>query len=198
VTPPARAQRIPHVRRVRTRHKFGPVGTAVVMVLWIGCAAGSIVGAILVHGQGERSDETQSHGIAVNATVDNVDNSESCGKSSCSWTAAVTVTLPRAVDGVQTSVIHIPRESYLDDEEQVSILVDPKQPSYSEIPGLKFTSSGEWIVFVGLVALFLWLAFVEGRQLRRLLGHRRDHGAGSTSHKPGHGRGVTTGAKTVY
>jgi hypothetical protein len=183
----------PRSRSLRPRRKFGPVGTTVAGLIFLGGVAACVLGAISSHGQADRSDETQSAGIPVIARVENVDNSESCSKSSCSWTAAVATTLTKPVAGVTQSVIHVPRYSVFVAGDPVAVLVDPKQPSYAEIPGLKFKKSGEWIVLVCLAVFFLLLFALNTRTLVGLLAHRRAHNAAKTPRGP-----RTTGPKTVY
>ena len=184
----------PVSRRIRRRRrKFGPTGTAIVGFLWVAGAVACVGGAVSSHAQADRSNYVQAHGIPVTATVANVDNTESCSKSSCSHTAAVTVTLPRPVGGTTTSIIHVPRYSVLYDGQPVAILVDPKQPSYSEIPGLKFKSPGEWIALACVAFALLILAALDFRNLARMLSHRRTHLAGSSPPT-----GTSKGPKTVY
>jgi len=57
------------------------------------------------------------------------------------------------------------------------VLVDPQQPGYAELPGSMFENRWSWILLLLLGVLFAWLAIVEGRVLRRLLTHRREHQA---------------------
>lgn len=61
--------------------------------------------------------------------------------------------------------------------ERVRVLVDPKQPGYAELPGSTFRDGWSWIILVIFALLSAWLAAAEGRALRRLLVHRREHRA---------------------
>jgi hypothetical protein len=196
--PSTTARRRRPVGVTRRGRKYGPVAHTIIGLIYVVLVVGFTVGAISSHSQADRSAYTQSHEIAVTATVDSVDNTTSCGKSSCSYSAAVLVSLPHSIDGRVTSTIHIPRLSQLIDGESVAILVDPRQPGYSELPGVKFKSPGEWILLLILAVVFLFLGGAYGVGLIRMLGHRRAHAAGATGSSGSAPTSVRHGPKTVF
>jgi hypothetical protein len=174
------SRRTPKLRsgsRLARKRKYGPVSLTVLVMITFALAIVMVVLTFSTYHNQQRSGETQSHGIAVTGTVDSVDNTQHCGRSSCSWTAAITVTLNRPVKGLATTTVHYPAYSYLFTSDSVSVLVDPEQPSYAEIPGVKFEDSGTWLISLGLAILFGLFAFGEARALTVLLIHRRNQRA---------------------
>jgi hypothetical protein len=162
------ARRLPARRR-----RYGPVSTAVVLLLFVGGVIGCIAGAISSHSQAVRSSFVQHHGTEATGTVDSVDNAQHCSKNGCDYTAAIVVALSPPVDGARTTVAHYPDFSDLTSGERVDVLVDPKQPGYAELPGSAFKSSWEWVVLVVIAVLFAGLAVLDAVALRKLLAHRR-------------------------
>lgn len=163
--------------RGRSGRGYGPVGTTVVLLLLIAGMGGGIAGTVVQRSEGERSTFVQNSGVRSTATVDNVANNEACGRYGCTYSAAIDVTLARPVGGARTTVVHYPNTSDLSDGETVAVLVDPKQPSYAELPGAPFQNNWTWIILAGLALVFLGLVILDARHLLRLLAHRRDHRA---------------------
>lgn len=159
----------------RPRRRYGPIVTGITLAVF---ACGTIAvsaGAISSYSQGVRSGFVQSHGISASATVESVDNTQHCSRSSCYYTAAILVRLSRPVDGARTTVVHYPDFSELAANDTVVVLVDPRQPGYAELPGSRFVASWSWIVLAGVAILFAALTALYARWLRRLLTHRRHH-----------------------
>ncbi len=177
---PAGAPRSRSAPRRRRRH-YGPVAVGCSTALFGAVAAGMIVAAISEHSQGDRSAFVQAHGTPAGGVVESVDNTQECSKSSCDYTAAVSIDLTGTVDGVRSTVAHYDDYSDLVDGDAVDVLVDPQQPAYAEFPGSKFVSSWQWLVFALLSVPFGVLTVYEARELRRLLAHRREHGSASSS-----------------
>jgi hypothetical protein len=172
-------------RRVRLppgvgrRRGYGPVGTSVILAFF-GLATLAFIGiAIEARAEGSRSSFVQHHGVRDTATVIAVDNTEHCSRGGCSYTAAITATLSSPVAGAPVTVVHYRGFSNLVQGQPIIVLVDPKQPSYAELPGARFETSWAWIVGAVLALVFAWLTWTEARVLRRLLAHRstvRTHG----------------------
>ena len=76
-------------------------------------------------------------------------------------------------DGTSATVVHYPGYSNLSDGQRITVLVDPKQPDYAELPGDTFVGAWSWIIFVLLGIGCGSLAYLDARQLRVLLAHRR-------------------------
>jgi hypothetical protein len=159
--------------RRRRRRQYGPVAISIFLALFALGTVGCIAGAIAFYNQTERSSYTQDHGTRAQATVVYVDNTQSCGRYSCTWSAAITVSLSAPADGVSATVVHYPGYSNLSDGQQITVLVDPKQPDYAEVPGHAFAAAWSWITFVLLGIACGWLTYLDARRLRVLLAHRR-------------------------
>jgi hypothetical protein len=158
---------------VGRRRGYGPVGTSVLLAVFVLATLAFIGGAIGAKAAAARSSYVQQHGVRAIAIVDSVDNTEHCSRSGCDYTSAITATLGRPVQGRSVTVIHYRGRSDLLAGESVLVLVDPKQPSYAEVPGARFESSWGWILAVVGAVCFAWMSWFEARLLRRLLGHRR-------------------------
>lgn len=167
--------------RLGNRRHYGPVSTAITMTVLIGAVVGFTVGAISSYSQGVRSAYVQSHGVTSGGVVDSVDNTQHCSRGGCYYTAAIDVTLSAPVSGTTRTTAHYPGYSNLVSGEQVSLLVDPKQPGYAELPGSRFVTSWEWILFTVMAVLFAGVALLFVRALRRQLAHRSAHLAKSAS-----------------
>ena len=155
------------------RPRYGPVSAGVITALFGLIAVGLAVGAILYHSQADRSSFVQHHGIRATATVFLVGNRVGCTRRICNYTAAIIAKLSPPVDGSTGTIVHYPAYSRLVSGDHVTVLVDPKDPSYAELPGATFERADSWIVTAILTLLFATLAVSEGRALRPLLAHRR-------------------------
>jgi hypothetical protein len=169
--PPAPARR----PRRRRRHTYGPVAVSIFVLLFAGATVGCIFGSFSAHAAGAKSSYTQGHGTRTTGTVELVNNEQSCGRYSCSYTSRISVSLSPPVDGVDMTIVHFPDYSSLNSGDQVPVLVDPKDPSYAELPGHTFQSSWVWLVPVVLGILCAGLTALEARLLLRILRHRREH-----------------------
>ncbi len=164
----------------RLRRRYGPLSRAVVLLCLTGGIVACVVGTVQLHQQGSRSSYVQNHGAFATGTVVSVDNFQYCVRS-CHWTAHIPVTLGSPALGVSTTTVHYHARSYLASGERVSVLVDPRDPAYAELPGYPFTKSSDWIP-AGLFALFMAaLAAYDAVLLARQLSHRRRHAAGRVS-----------------
>jgi hypothetical protein len=179
------ASGVPVPRRRRGRRRpYGPVGTSVVLALYVGVVIGCVAGAVVCHSQAARSNFVQSHGTPANATADSVVNTESCSRSGCDYTAAIVVTLTPPVDGRRTTTAHFPGFSDVFDGERLQVLVDPRQPGYAELPGATFSNAWAWIILSIIALFFAGLGALQVRTLHRLLVHRREHSAALASGLP--------------
>jgi hypothetical protein len=136
----------------------------------------SIIAAISSASGTARSAYTQSHGVKVIGTLGPISNSKSCGRS-CSTTFSAPVLLAAPVHGHLLSTLHGPGDYRAPASDQTMVLVDPKDPSYAELPGQRLDSSSLWFVLaaVGLglgaaMVISLWrvLRSNPGVRLRRL------------------------------
>jgi len=116
------------------------------------------------HSQAEKSSFVQAHGIQDNATIISVDNIAHHSKHSTTYTAQVTVQLQYPVDRTTSSIVYVPNQDNSNPGDTISVLVDPNQPSYSELPGSPNTTTFDWIwPLVIAAALFVWGAVMTHR-----------------------------------
>jgi DivIVA domain-containing protein len=146
-------------------------GCLLVLVLFLAAIAiGAGVGVVTFHADYERSNYTQASGIPVSATV----ISENVGTGKAAETH-VTVRLDPPVGGRDVSVVNIAGADIYKPGDRISILVDPRDPSYSELPGMPDDTALEALVACAIVILVMILCVVGGlvTTLRRLLKRRR-------------------------
>jgi hypothetical protein len=160
--------------RLRRTRRYSPATWKVSIVMWSLLAVGFAIGSLFVRADAARSEYTQQHGILANAIVTNVDNTETCGKSSCTWSALIRVDLRPPVDGATTSVVHYPAYSDESDGDMIQVLVDPKELSYSELPGHPNTVKAAWIALASMAGLFALIAAWSVWRLVRLQRKRRE------------------------
>jgi TRAP-type C4-dicarboxylate transport system permease small subunit len=131
--------------------------------------------AVLDQSAATRSGYTQSHGVRATATVMVVGEQKKCGAGAeaCEYTAEILARLSPPVNGTAGTFIHYPGYSKLDRGQNVTVLVDPKQPTYAEIPGARFATQSRWIVYAILAFVFAVLSVREVLALRRLRSARQ-------------------------
>lgn len=133
-------------------------GCLLVLVLFLAAivtAAG--VGLVIFHADYERSNYTQASGIPQTATV----ISENVGTGKGAETH-VTVRLDPPVGGRDVSVVSIAGAHVYKPGDRISVLVDPQDPSYSELPGLPDDTSLEALVGCATVLLVVLLGVTGG------------------------------------
>jgi len=113
--------------------------------------------AALGHAQAVQSSYVQTHGVRDNATVVRVDNVvDKGGDDGTSYPAgSVSVRLQQPVNGTFNSVVQVPGGSNSRPGDVIAVLVDPRQPGHSELPGLPYEQPWLWIVPVGFSLFFL-------------------------------------------
>lgn len=119
----------------------------------------------------ERSSYTQASGLPDSATV----ISEKVGTGKAAETD-VTVRLATPVGGQDTSVVNITGAHSYTSGQRISVLVDPRDPSYSELPGLPDDLPLETAVATALIMVLLTAAVVASlvAAFRKLLRRPRD------------------------
>jgi Protein of unknown function (DUF3592) len=144
--------------------------------IWLGAAGiPLIIGVVFLliapgmRAQADHSSFVQAHGTrhtAVILSVNNIENTSTSGTgknqhTSTSWTAEVTARLtgPGRGQGGQT-VIHVP---YFDSDAPgttLTVLVDPNNPGYAELPGTPAHTAVAPTVFTAVGALLVVIAVV--------------------------------------
>jgi DivIVA domain-containing protein len=135
--------------------RSGPGCLFVLALFFAAVAIGAGVGFAAFHADYERSNNTQASGIPDSATVTSV--SVGTGKAA---ETKLTVRLGTPVGGQDVSVVNIAGGHSYQPGERVSILVDPQDPSYSELPGLPDDTALESLVATAIVILLLTPAAV--------------------------------------
>jgi hypothetical protein len=167
------------VARTRVRR---PANSPATRIAGIAIIIGAIVAlatlAAGLHSQAVRSSYTQHHGLVRNAAVEAV-HPVSHDTSHDSWTTYdYDVALAVPAGTVTRTVAHDPtRDSQrFDRGDTISVLVDPQQTDYAELPGIPVESSWWFAAPLTLAVVFLALAVLitaeEIRHRRRSAGTR--------------------------
>lgn len=159
----------------RRKHAPGSVGGTGLVVTAAGLIPFLI--AVALYFPASRSSFTQAHGVRLGATVTEVDNGVHCHRSVCSTDATIRVDLRRPVAGKSESTVSVPHAVSYGDYQPITVLVDPKDPGYAELPGLPDAS---YLSMIGpsLFALFFFLlgGWLVHRTARDFLRRRRQQG----------------------
>jgi DivIVA domain-containing protein len=146
-------------------------GCLLVLVLFLGAIVTGVgVAFVAFHSDYERSNYTQASGISDSATV----TSENVGTGKAAETH-VTVRLDTPVGGRDISVVNIAGAASYRPGDRISILVDPQDPSYSELPGRPDDTAFEALVACAIVIVLMILVVVGSlvASLRKRLRRRR-------------------------
>ncbi|MGD0609180.1 MAG: hypothetical protein ABSA53_37080 [Streptosporangiaceae bacterium] len=126
--------------RTPRRRRYGPVSTLISAIVFLGIGIAAACFAVSTHSEADRSTYTQANGIAGTATVRSVANYDSSGRYSTSYFAKVTVSLQTPVSGQASTVVNIPGNVSYAPGQVISILVDPADPGYAELPGSPYVT----------------------------------------------------------
>jgi hypothetical protein len=170
----------------RHRHRFSP-GVMASFCAFTTITAIAVTGmAIDSQSLDSRSAFVQSQGMRMTGIVEAVHNHQYCqaiaggaGRSACIPRADIQVKLPVPIHGVPTTVAYYPYLSFLRRGQRVSVLVDPRQPGYAELPGHRYRGAGGWLIFAVIAALLALLALAEARALAHVLAVRGRHAVAS-------------------
>jgi hypothetical protein len=125
--------------------------TIVCALVFLAVAVGCGFGLAALHADGERSSFTQSSGIAETATVTSVTTTGPKNPQT-----DISVLLDTPVDYQFVSDVHVPGDHSYNTGDKIRILVDPRDPSYSELPGQPDTHL--WTMMIIAAIMILWLA----------------------------------------
>jgi hypothetical protein len=151
-------------RRART------IGVILVfLIVGPGTGTALIVGSVSEHGVVARTSYTQAHGARRAARV--ISDDVGTGRNPSS---ALTVRLSEPVNGLDTTTVHIQGTTAYSPGAPVTVVVDPQDPGYAELPGAPYASNWAWVdlLVIGLGDILLVL-FVIGIAGRRQLRSRR-------------------------
>jgi len=167
------------------RRRNSPTSMLITGILGAGMGIAFAAFAFSAHAAASKSSYTQSHGVPDSATVDSVSNQQSSGRGGTTYWANVAATLRTPVDGQRATVVNIPNNVSYQDGQVISVLVDPADPGYSELPGSPYASEAATIgaALGSLVTLLIGAFTLVGsfRMRRRLRALRMQRAAPTTA-----------------
>ena len=139
-------------RRSRGRARAAPIIISFGLLTYLGVVTGLALTAASTHAQGTMSSYVQHDGVRRAGSILRVQNiaDEAASRGAPYYTALITVRLAPPMAGHSTTTVHEPQKSDLIVGQDVEILVDPHQPAYSELPGMPFVRSWQWLVAAGI------------------------------------------------
>lgn len=143
------------------------IGLLVVVVITLVISAKVLEGGLAA---ASKSAYTQAHGVSRAATVISVTSN---GPKSGSENIAASLADP--LDGQQATTVYVPSTQSFPAGATVQILIDPQDPGYAELPGLRsattsdawWTAATGWTLAAILMLLMVSAARSWGRQRRR-------------------------------
>jgi hypothetical protein len=166
--------RVPAGLGVPRRRRYGPVSTLIGGIVFALLGVAMVFFSFSAHAQAAKSSYTQSSGVSESATVVNVDNNQntncgSHGACTTTYSAQVAVSLQTPVSGQDTATVNVPANVSYTTGQQISVLVDPKDPGYAELPGQPYATQGSTVaLIIGAVVVFVlgMLAVVRAVRMR--------------------------------
>lgn len=131
--------------RTARRRRNGPVSAAVFGVIFLIIAVIATVASVNKHSQANLSGYVQAHGARRTAVVLGAQNIAHRNKSSTTYTAQITATLNPPVDGHLTTTVYVPSGVGYQPGDSITVLVDPRMPTYAELPGEPYVVASQWI-----------------------------------------------------
>ena len=151
------------------------VQVAMIVVLLIGVVF--VIISFASRSQAARSSFVQAHGVRREAVILSVDNiAQKNGSGSVkTYVAEVLVRLADPVDGQTQTTVHVPNRETEGPGGTLTLLVDPDDPGYAELPGSPYTP-GVLVTILLAVGAFLIVVAAAGSALiarsRRRSRHR--------------------------
>ena len=128
--------------------RAGAIFGITVWVLMTGGGGALLFHSAQEHGDAARSSYTQAHGVRQAARV--ISERSSPGDNPKHPTSALVVRLSRPVTGHDTTTVHIQGAPTYSPGTLVTVVVDPQDPGYAELPGAPYTTSGSWEIPLGI------------------------------------------------
>lgn len=157
---------IPHTPP--SRHKIIDFGLMpVVAVIFTAGFVFMSTAAIVNHSYDDRSAYVQAHGLSRSAVVDRVRNIATTNKGVTRYTATLSVTVKSLSGSNRNAVVYSPERAQVKPGSTITVLLDPQQPAYAELPG--YPDNHGWILSVilslgavglGVLAVYFWLGFI--------------------------------------
>jgi uncharacterized protein DUF3592 len=137
------------------RRTHAPGTFAVQALIFTGVTAFLLVSTVQVYSGAERSSYTQAHGVTETAMVDTVQNIANQSRhGNVTYTNQVTLTVRHPKIGDGTATVYGQGMASVQPGNTLTVLVDPKQPSYAEIPGAPYDSTSSWILSLLFTIVF--------------------------------------------
>lgn len=169
------------VNRRGRRRSAGPVSLSFFTLVVTAMAVLFFFFSFHVRAEGARSSYTQAHGASRQASILTVRNiqhqSHSQHGGTHTWyTAQMSVSLNEPVGGLSQTTVQVPHSVSYESGQTVTVLVDPREPGYAELPGVPDVTAGDWYGMLAgaavctLLACFLgWQAIKKVRARRQAL-----------------------------
>jgi hypothetical protein len=147
---------------------------AVLILLFIGAVF--IILSIALRSSAALSSFVQTHGVRREAAILSVDNiahksttttgsgSSTHTVTSTTYTAEVLASLADPVGGQERTTVHVPRYETGGPGDTLTVLVDPNDPGYAELPGSPSTPAVLPTIFL-VVGAFLAVVAITGSAL---------------------------------
>jgi hypothetical protein len=157
------------------RPAHAPATVAAEALVFLAVTVFMVVGTIQTYSGAERSSYTQAHGVSETAVADSVQNIAShSSHGGTTYTNQITITVQQPEAGDGSATVYGQGMTPVQPGDTLTVLVDPKQPSYAEIPGQPYHTTSQWIEFMLFTIVFgLVTAALCRRAVLMLRRHRR-------------------------
>lgn len=154
------------VRTQAARSGGGRAGTIFVIVVLLAVATlgtSLILYSVSAHGDAARASYTQAHGVRQTARV--ISEDAGTGKAP---TSTATVRLSEPVNGHDITTVYIQGAPAYSPGTPITVVVDPQDPGYAELPDAPYTTSARWEIPL-VIGLAVILVFPFGLGMRYLV-----------------------------
>jgi hypothetical protein len=164
------------------RGLHAPGAVAFQALLFLGITIFLLVSTLQSYTGAQRSSYTQAHGVRESAVADNVQvittrtshGSVGHSHSSVSYTSEITVTIQHPTVGDGSATVYIQGDTSITQGSTFTVLIDPRQPSYAEIPGSPYDTTTGWVLSLLFTIVFgIAVALISRQAVLMLLRHRR-------------------------
>ena len=149
---------------------------AMLFVLFIGVVA--LILSFTLRSSAARSGFVQAHGVRREAVIVSVGNIASKSGKSTTYTAKVLVSLAVPVDGQAQTTVHVPRYETGRPGGTLTVLVDPDDPGYAQLPGSPSTPAAAPAILLALGVFLTVVAIAGSALIARSRGRSMRRGAG--------------------
>lgn len=162
----------------RSRRAPGPYSLVYIAVILALVTAYTGYFAVTTNADYARSHRVQLHGIRATGVTTSVTNVEDNQTKEVSYSARISVELSAPLEGQTRTTVHLPHRSSAVAGQAILLLLDPRDPTYAELPGQPTQVGGPVVLFIVMTAVFgllflvvVWFAF-RGFMRRRVNPHQ--------------------------